>query len=108
MPRTSHNLRDEGSLSVIWHCRAGNGGRPFHHAASGHRVETDSALRELTVQAIAVRQTDPVFATHGVHLLLLGVTCDRWRAVISLSPFYCGSDFSIIECPVGFRLAPSG
>jgi hypothetical protein len=75
---------------------------------SGHRVESDSALRDLTAQAIAVRQTDPVFATRGVHLLLLGVTCDRWRAVISLPPFYCGGDFSIIEIPAEFRISPSG
>jgi hypothetical protein len=69
------------------------------------RVETDDALQTLAVQSSAVRQTDPVFATRGVHLLLLGVTCDRWLATIPLPPFYCGGAFSIVAIPAEF--APS-
>jgi hypothetical protein len=69
------------------------------------RVETDDALQTLAVQSSAVRQTDPVFATRGVHLLLLGVTCDRWQATIPLPPFYCGGAFSIVAIPAEF--APS-
>ena len=60
-------------------------------------VESDGALRDLAALASTVRQTDPVFASRGVHLLLFGVTCDRWLALIPLSPLFCGSDFSIVE-----------
>jgi hypothetical protein len=40
-----------------------------------------------------------VFASRGVHLLLFGVTCDRWLGLIPLPPLFCGSDFSIVEIP---------
>jgi hypothetical protein len=62
-------------------------------------VESDGALRNLAALASTVRQTDPVFASRGVHLLLFGVTCDRWLALIPLPPLFCGSDFSIVEIP---------
>jgi hypothetical protein len=62
-------------------------------------VESDGALRNLAALASAVRQTDPVFASRGVHLLLFGVTCDRWLALIPLPPLYCGGNFSIVEIP---------
>jgi hypothetical protein len=103
---TSNIFARRGQNPVIFHPSSEALQEIVDH--SGHRVESDGALRDLAAQAIAVRRTDPVFATRGVHMLLLGVTCNRWRAVVSLPPFYCGGDFSIIEIPAEFDLSPSG
>src|SRR5687768_1222656 len=84
MPRTSHNLPDENVLSVMWHCRARNGGTSI---SSKHL--TSGRILVLARQSQTIRQgfdrrflVASNFLDHCVKAALevcCKVSCSRWR-----------------------------